>query len=219
MPVQYDILSTRGTFHQNKSIVREGNGVAKNSRETILMAATKIFLKKGFEKTTMADIAKQANVTQPAIYVHFKDKMDLMKSVCQWSAERGRTFIDEYIDETAPVSQRFESYVLGNLEFFKSETELAHSIMAMYYFALTHKEIKTVLADVQNEATRRIELFIFSGNHEGAWTVKKTAATASKIHSFLVGECYKAIYFVDQKDLTAFAKSTWSVINGQLKSI
>lgn len=180
-----------------------------NSRERILNAAAQLFLKKGLEKTTTADIAKAANLSQPAVYVYFKDKMDLMKSVCLWSAEKGRAFIDQHITASDPAGKRFEAYVSANLKFFNLETAHAHSIMATYYFSLTHAEIKAIFEVIQKEGVRRIELFIHSGNHEGAWQVSDVSSSAANVHSLLIGECYRAVYSVKKKDLPRFSQSTW----------
>ena len=50
---------------------------SKVTIETILTVSTKLFLEKGFDKTSMRDIAEAANVSKGAIYHHFKSKDDL----------------------------------------------------------------------------------------------------------------------------------------------
>ena len=45
-----------------------------SKRYRILTAAKKCFLDYGFKKTSMSDIAKQADMSRPALYLHFDNK-------------------------------------------------------------------------------------------------------------------------------------------------
>lgn len=49
----------------------------------ILSAAALVFARKGFERATIADIAKQAGVAEGSIYNYFKNKGDLLVSLPQ----------------------------------------------------------------------------------------------------------------------------------------
>lgn len=49
----------------------------------ILTAAAQIFARKGYERATIADIAKQAGVAEGSIYNYFKNKGDLLVSLPQ----------------------------------------------------------------------------------------------------------------------------------------
>ncbi|MCG8314106.1 MAG: TetR/AcrR family transcriptional regulator [Pseudomonadales bacterium] len=65
------------------SRTRSRNDEEKSQRrEAILDAAMDIFLSKGFEKTSMDDIAKQAKLSRSLIYVYFKDKDDVHMGLC-----------------------------------------------------------------------------------------------------------------------------------------
>jgi len=46
-------------------------------KEVLLKAAVQLFSQQGFDGTTTAQIAAAANVTEPVIYYHFKNKDDL----------------------------------------------------------------------------------------------------------------------------------------------
>ncbi len=50
------------------------SGKAQRTRETILQAALKLFLKDGYEKTTMRRIAEKAGLTPGATYYYFPSK-------------------------------------------------------------------------------------------------------------------------------------------------
>lgn len=52
-----------------------------SKRETILKTAAKLFATQGFEATTTLQIAREAGVTEPLIYYHFKGKDDLFTRI------------------------------------------------------------------------------------------------------------------------------------------
>lgn len=55
---------------------RDGQG--RTTDERLLLAAEQACVESGFEGATLADIAKRANVSTPAIYNHFSSKSELI---------------------------------------------------------------------------------------------------------------------------------------------
>ncbi|MCK9473756.1 TetR/AcrR family transcriptional regulator [Sulfurimonas sp.] len=53
----------------------------KSKKELILITAIENFSKFGYENTNLDVIAKECNITKPAIYYHFKDKAALYEAV------------------------------------------------------------------------------------------------------------------------------------------
>lgn len=51
------------------------------TRKKILSAASDLFMTKGFSQTSTRDIAKKVGITQPALYHHFKNKVDIYEEV------------------------------------------------------------------------------------------------------------------------------------------
>lgn len=58
------------------------------TRQRILEVAAKLFLEKGYEKTTMRDIVEQVNMSKGAIYHHFKSKEEIIKEVYRMQEEQ-----------------------------------------------------------------------------------------------------------------------------------
>lgn len=53
------------------------------TRDRLLAAASEAFVERGFEGVTMADIARRADVSTPAIYNHFDGKTELIVEACR----------------------------------------------------------------------------------------------------------------------------------------
>jgi TetR/AcrR family transcriptional regulator len=73
-------MAAKETRH--KQVVRRRKAREKKQRaQSILDAATKVFLSKGYSKTTMDDIALEAEITKPTIYQYFETKEQLYFSL------------------------------------------------------------------------------------------------------------------------------------------
>ena len=59
---------------------RRGEGYTR--RDEILVAAKELFLRDGFEATTIRRIADVVGVSAPALYLYFKDKDAIMLALC-----------------------------------------------------------------------------------------------------------------------------------------
>jgi AcrR family transcriptional regulator len=70
----------------NKSSVLSVVSVVNNTlskKQTILKTAARLFAAQGFDGTTTMQIAREAGVTEPLIYYHFKGKDNLFTSIIE----------------------------------------------------------------------------------------------------------------------------------------
>ncbi|UXN05805.1 TetR family transcriptional regulator [Bartonella sp. HY761] len=63
--------------------MRRTKAEAAATRDSIITAAQFLFLEQGVSQTTLAQIAKRANVTRGAIYFHFADKAEIFRAMIQ----------------------------------------------------------------------------------------------------------------------------------------
>ena len=54
---------------------------AEKTKTNILKSALKVFLKNGYSKTSLSDIAENAGYTRGAVYWHFKDKSEILEKL------------------------------------------------------------------------------------------------------------------------------------------
>ena len=66
-----------------------------SKKETILKTAARLFATQGFEATTTIQLAREAGVTEPLIYYHFKGKDDLFTRIIGTTFSEYFTRIDE----------------------------------------------------------------------------------------------------------------------------
>ncbi|OSC39370.1 TetR/AcrR family transcriptional regulator [Mycobacterium decipiens] len=100
-------------------------------REEILTAAKKVFARKGFHATTIADIAKQAGLAYGLIYWYFDSKDDLFHALMAVEEDALRAHVAAELacvggstDSTggqAPLRALLQTSVLATFEFFEAD--------------------------------------------------------------------------------------------------
>src|SRR5437868_10282611 len=61
---------------------RKRRGEGHTRRDEILMAAKELFIREGYQATTIRRIADVVGVSAPALYLYFKDKEAIMLALC-----------------------------------------------------------------------------------------------------------------------------------------
>jgi AcrR family transcriptional regulator len=88
-------------------------------RQQILDAARDLLVRDGYEKLSMRRVAERIDYSPTAIYLHFKDKQELVSSLCHESFARLihelETLPDEYPDPVVRLRHGMERYIAFGL--------------------------------------------------------------------------------------------------------
>lgn len=92
--------------------------VAKRLR--LLEAAKAVFARYGFKRASMADIAAEAGVSRPALYLWFRSKQDVLRSLAEQLREAALTGATAGWVEGRGFEANLEATILGkDLDFFQ----------------------------------------------------------------------------------------------------
>lgn len=119
---------SRSTGRRPKFGHREGD-----TRAEILVAARRVFARKGIDGTSVREVAEAAKVNNAMIYYYFKDKEDLYRSVLSNSfSPLAAIWDDKVFQGTASVKMKIKKYVEGYIRFQQVNDDLRR-IMAMEF--------------------------------------------------------------------------------------
>jgi len=99
-----------------------------DKRERILRGAVKVFAKKGFYASRVAEIARAAGVADGTIYLYFKNKDDVLTSLFEDRIARLLPLLREEVERTAGAQQRVRRIVEFQLGLLEGERDLAEVI-------------------------------------------------------------------------------------------
>ena len=139
--------------------------------EEIVSAAENIFQQKGFEASSMEEIAKAAQFTKRTLYQYFQSKEDLYFAVVLKGFKR----LFEYLSEAADNKQngfiRIQETCKGYYQFFKDNPETFRTFSNWSYVKKSSTEEckkKYELADFNNLMFKSIQKVIEEGKADGS---------------------------------------------------
>ena len=92
-------------------------------REQLVQVGRKLFAEKGFEATTVEEIASQAKVSKPVVYEHFGGKEGLYAVVVDREIQALLGGISRALEEGEGARQLLERATLALLDYIESDTD------------------------------------------------------------------------------------------------
>lgn len=97
---------------------------AEETRDRIVDAALQLFRDRGFDETTMRDIAAAAGVATGAAYYYFRSKEELVMAFYARTNEEARELVPELIGRTTDLRKRVQSLIEMKLSQFSAHRRL-----------------------------------------------------------------------------------------------
>jgi len=89
---------------------RPAAGTDPEKRRQIVEGAVRVFTSVGFDAASMSDIAREANVSKPTLYVYFSSKEQLFASVCAERRDRSIAELVGMLDRDGPIEEVLASF-------------------------------------------------------------------------------------------------------------
>ncbi len=133
-------------------------------KQHIMTAAAEVFTRYGFKKASMQDIADAAMMSRAALYLHFRNKDDLFRSLMTWHHGAALTAAEAAFSSSRPFILRMEHALTDftmtimapvkasphGLELFEANLLLAGDINAatsLRLRALIENAVKTAISE------------------------------------------------------------------------
>jgi AcrR family transcriptional regulator len=99
-------------------------------KETLILeAANKVFLKYGFQKTSMDDIAREAMIGKGTIYYYFESKEDIFVAILKKVNGEINVILREKISQATTFSAKFEIFLTEPFNRFMSQAKLIYLVL------------------------------------------------------------------------------------------
>jgi len=150
--------------------------------EGILSAAKRVFSRKGYEATTVEDIALEAGFGKASLYFYFKRKEEVFLSLIKEGLEGQRKLLKEIMNSQLSNGERLEAVVSKMFEYVGENREfmrIVHSESQKLY-ATTLREVRSYIIKEHRKTMEGIASIVREGIKSGEFRkVEPTLAAAS----------------------------------------
>lgn len=96
--------------------VRPRKGTIEGSRQDALIeASARLFFERGFDRTTVRDIAHAAGITSGSIFYHFQTKEEILAAIIEIGMRRGMGDIAKSLEGVTGARARLHMLILSHL--------------------------------------------------------------------------------------------------------
>ena len=96
----------------------EDDGAVSEKVQFILDTGTTLFAQKGYDATSMRDIATAAGVSKALLYHHFASKEDIYARIAFSATRNLNDFVRARIPEDGPAAEKLRAFMCAAAEFF-----------------------------------------------------------------------------------------------------
>jgi len=111
-----------------RSEQRNVTAKAEETRERILESALQLFREKGFDETTMRDVAATAEMATGAAYYYFRSKEELVMALYVRSGEEKRRLLLAAIGRNKELKRRLRSVIEATFDQFAAHRRLLRAL-------------------------------------------------------------------------------------------
>ena len=154
-------------------------------REQLVQAARQVFVRFGYKKTALDDIAREARKGKSTIYYYFKSKDDIFKAVIDAEAEIRAKTIDEQISIIDDPQLKLKTYIYVRMLTLKKVGNyyeaIKNDLLDNLYFV---NSLRTNHFDAEINLVKEL---LLEGIEKEVYTIQNPELTAKTIVTLLQG--------------------------------
>ena len=135
-------------------------------RQAILKAARKLFFDRGFKHVTVESIAKRADISKGAVYLHFESKEEIYTQILLNDVDRHHKIITGLFKSGRSASDNLLDLAQSYVDFFLNDRELFRILMN-YMLHTDHMHLPQELDKQLVKAVNRNMDMVMEAFHEG----------------------------------------------------
>ncbi|MBW2410629.1 MAG: TetR/AcrR family transcriptional regulator, partial [Deltaproteobacteria bacterium] len=127
----------------------------------ILKAAERVFAQKGFNQSTISEVAHEAGVSDATIYEYFSTKEELLFSIPLETTRQGKIALEDHLSYIRGAANKLRGIIYGYLRFYQNHPEYAS--VALLILKQNREFLKTEAYQLIREWSREIVNIVKEG--------------------------------------------------------
>ncbi len=168
----------------------------RKTKRAIVKAAVKLFGEKGFHKTSIKELAKEAGIGKGTIYTYFQTKTEIFHAFCEEELEYIHDEITEKTDSEAPFLDQLMTIYFSEFRYVTENKEFGRLYMQEIIFPQEKEFLKAEELDdrwlnlvfsiykraqERNELRKDLDLLYIAGHFYGLYIMTISAWYSGRI--------------------------------------
>jgi AcrR family transcriptional regulator len=148
----------------------------ENKKRELLTIAEKLFLKKGYELTSIDDVLKESGISKGGFYHYFKSKDEILSESINNIIEESIKYLQPIVDdERLNALEKFKLFMIKKSEFQSTKIDYAKLLAKLMQSDITQYKYSLIMSQKMVEPFAKI---IEQGVKEGVFAVEYPRETA-----------------------------------------
>lgn len=155
------------------------------TRNQFIEAAKNLFVRKGYDETTMIDIAEEAKLSRRTLYAYFESKVEVFQAVINSEVEKVLAQLGEIANDNLPAQQKIVEFIFGYFRFIKEMVDRNGTLKSGFFrnsWGLEHFR-----KGFDFKQKQMLQNIITEGKTSGAFNVVSVRRTAEIMHNCMRG--------------------------------
>ncbi len=155
-------------------------------KQQIINAAMKCFRQKGYEKTTVDDIAAEFGLSKGSIYCYYPSKKDILIGVYSYVMTKMVSAHVPVVQSDISAKQKLIRMGQATIEMLQDDYDLFRTIVVLWSVAFEDEELRAMTAELYKRSDQLIKEILVKGEEDGEFIVPNKDATSALL--IAVGE-------------------------------
>ncbi len=156
-----------------------------NTRAELIEVARQLFASKGFDGTTMNEIAHNSGKGRRTLYTYFKSKADIFMAAVNQETSRIIEHVEDILELDLPADEKLKRYILCRLDQVKETVVRNGTLKGAFFRDVIQLEHARRRLDVRELSILRS--ILQQGIDEGTFDIDNASVVAVTIHYALRG--------------------------------
>ncbi len=158
----------------------------KEKKKALLMAARRVFARKGFTATKIDDVAKEAEIGKGTVYEYFRSKDDIFFALYEEMKIELHERIFE-LDNELPPREKLRNLVMSALLAFEHWRDFGYILLDFWAMHKNGASTNIRFDEIYDEARTRLSALIREGIRTGDFKKVNSVETASALIAIFDG--------------------------------
>lgn len=155
------------------------------TKKNIIEVARQLFAKKGFENTTINEIADMSGYGRRTVYTYFKNKSEIYEAVISSELSAMHTALEGVTNRNLPADEKLMLFTFARLRVIKEVVTRNGTLRANFFRDIWL--VENVRKEFDKIEIKYLEAILTNGCEEGVFDVLNTSKTAEILHFALKG--------------------------------